>query len=378
MKFSIIIPFRNKESSRVQRCLDSLREQTVKDFEVCFIDFGSDIHAAKEIESLCQNYAFVNYIYSHTQGWFWSRSHALNTGIRHAQGDYVVTVDIDMIYSSNFIEIISERVQKNKLIHYHCYYLPENFKNYDKLRDLDLKGLELSNPDSAKGLFVVEKSILEQIQGFDQFYKIWGIEDMDMSRRLAYFGIKIEWLPPKKSPIFHQWHPVAHGDRRTPKGWQQTCVNHYHAKTKEDIVCPNPDWGKLLSEDERPILDLIRVQSNKIFTFERPIESAYNSFFLLFSKLQEGEVLSINQSFGIISPTESPSLLARFFNTINNLLSKTPLSYRITDLAGHEREIIDFHSTRDFLFYFLHPNRNLFSDYYWDVQKPSIKLWILK
>jgi len=237
MKFSIIVPYRNKEILSVRRCIDSLAKQSNKDFEFCFVDFGSDAHFAKEIKSLCQEYDFAKYIHSQTQGWFWNRSYALNTGIRHAQGDYIITIDIDMIYNPNFIEIISQQVAKNKLIHYHCYYLPEDFKNYDKLENLNLENLELSDSGSAKGLFVLEKSILQTIQGFDQFYKIWGIEDMDMSARLDFFGVKTTWLAPKLSPVFHQWHPLAHGDKRTPRDWQQVCIDRYHAKTKEDIIC---------------------------------------------------------------------------------------------------------------------------------------------
>lgn len=378
MKFSIIVPYRNRELLRVKRCIDSLARQSCQDFEFCFVDFGSDSEFAKEMKSLCAKYDFVNYIYSETRGRFWNRSYALNTGIRHAQGEYIVTVDIDMIYSANFMEIITQKAQKNKLVHYQCYYLSQNFKSYETIGSLNLDSLKLSNPEAAKGLFVVEKKILHSIQGFDQFYKIWGMEDMDMSMRLDYLGLEIEWLAPELSPVFHQWHPISHEEKRTPRDWQQLCLEHYYAKEKEDIRCQNPDWGKILLASERPILDAIKTQSKTTFSFQRPIESTYNSFFLAFNKLEKGEILSIEQSFDVITPSDSPSSLARLFGKFNKLIAKSSFSYRITDLAGHEREIIDFHTTRDFLFYFLHHNRNYFDDYYWDVQKPTIKLSILK
>ena len=90
MKFSIIVGFKNRDISRAKKSLDSFSSQSFTDFELIFIDYGSDELVSKEVQLLVQHYKFIKYYYSDTKGWFWNRAHAMNIGIKKAIGEIIL------------------------------------------------------------------------------------------------------------------------------------------------------------------------------------------------------------------------------------------------------------------------------------------------
>ena len=79
-EISIVFGYRNRDIARVKRCMDSLKNQTFSDFEVIFIDYGSDESFVRQVRPLIGRYAFAHYYYLYTAGYPWNRSHALNVG----------------------------------------------------------------------------------------------------------------------------------------------------------------------------------------------------------------------------------------------------------------------------------------------------------
>lgn len=65
-KIQIIIGYRDRDIERVERCLKSLEQQSNSNFNL----------------AVAQKFSFSSYKYSQTKGWFWIRSHALNTGVK--------------------------------------------------------------------------------------------------------------------------------------------------------------------------------------------------------------------------------------------------------------------------------------------------------
>lgn len=63
-EISIVIGFRNRELARVKNALDSLANQSLKDFELIFIDYGSDESIAQETRTVVGSYNFAKYYYS--------------------------------------------------------------------------------------------------------------------------------------------------------------------------------------------------------------------------------------------------------------------------------------------------------------------------
>ncbi|WP_338762444.1 glycosyltransferase [Bernardetia sp. ABR2-2B] len=383
-KFSFIVPYRNRDTKIAKRCLLSLQNQSFNqkeniDYEVIFIDYGSDKIISDELESFCQDLDKIKYVFNEVRGMFWSRSASINNGIYLAKGEYCIIADVDMIYSPNFLEEVNQNINQNTLLHYQCFYLNEGFE-YDKYLEnhsLKIKNLgqfEKSSKESAMGIVVIPTEKLKEIGAFDEYYRLWGIEDKDLNRRLLNYDYKqkleMKWLNAEKSPVFHQWHPAANNPLAQPKGWEKIVIDHYHNKyDKPELTIHKKtngiEIGKIYKKEERPALK--KYESNDIetnFDFEFPIEKAYSSFINQFMKLDKNECLILNQSFSLIDE-KATSKAAQGVRKINSLLEKIKISYRMTELLKHTYGNIDFYEVRDFLFYFIVDFEDFIEDYYY-------------
>jgi glycosyltransferase involved in cell wall biosynthesis len=104
---SIIIPVYNVESY-LNQCLESLKHQTLKDFEVILVNDGStdnSLSICKEYSSLLPNCQIIE---QKNQG----VSVARNTGIQNASGNYFYFMDSDDWVDLNFIETLTNEINK--------------------------------------------------------------------------------------------------------------------------------------------------------------------------------------------------------------------------------------------------------------------------
>jgi glycosyltransferase involved in cell wall biosynthesis len=80
---SVIIGVKDRKE-QLRRCLISLFSQVFTDFEVIVVDYGgSDTGLKDEVEG-------VGFTYIHSYASVFSRSKALNIGIRAAKGEYIL------------------------------------------------------------------------------------------------------------------------------------------------------------------------------------------------------------------------------------------------------------------------------------------------
>ena len=102
-KFSIIIPVYNVEKY-IDRCFNSIQNQTFHDYEVIVIDDGS---TDRSIE-IAKKYPF-QVIHQENQG----LSMARNNGIKVAKGEYILFVDSDDFLDLELLQKLSESIQNN-------------------------------------------------------------------------------------------------------------------------------------------------------------------------------------------------------------------------------------------------------------------------
>ena len=108
-KAVVIIP--NYNGNRyIRECLESLKQQTFRDFSVCVVDNGSQDGSDELIEKefpeaelirLDKNYGFAR---------------AVNEGIRRTGSEYVVLLNNDVVVNKNFLENLYKAIDNRKSV----------------------------------------------------------------------------------------------------------------------------------------------------------------------------------------------------------------------------------------------------------------------
>lgn len=106
MQFSIIIPVYNRPQE-IDELLESLCQQTLKDFEVVVVEDGS----REKCDLVCDKYRdrlSVSYHFKPNSGPGPSR----NYGAERSQGEYLIILDSDVIVPENYLAIVKEELDK--------------------------------------------------------------------------------------------------------------------------------------------------------------------------------------------------------------------------------------------------------------------------
>lgn len=120
IEVSIIIPIYNARKT-LSKCLDSIMEQTYKDFEIVLVDDGSTDGS----NLICDDYAhrFNNIIAYHQSNS--GVSNARNSGITYAKGRYLTFVDADDYVGSDFLSILMQKTNAD-FVYANSYFVGKN------------------------------------------------------------------------------------------------------------------------------------------------------------------------------------------------------------------------------------------------------------
>lgn len=221
-KVSIIIPTYNEEKV-ISNCLESLREQTLKDFEIILVDDGSTDKTLQIIENCRRRRA------SPLAGKLKIRnltllkqSHmgpgpARNLGVSIARGEILVFVDSDMTFAPIFLEKLIEPIERreakgtfskdelvanNENIWSICWGINEGWEK-GKRHPRDY-------PNEQKVFRAILKSEFDKVEGFDP---IGYTDDWTLSEKLGYLA--------KAAPgaVFHHENPGTLAEVFTQAKW---------------------------------------------------------------------------------------------------------------------------------------------------------------
>lgn len=124
---SIILPVHNT-SPYLEECLDSIHNQSFKDYELICIDDGSSDNSyeiLKKYEKIITNCKVIR---QSNQGVAIAR----NTGLKNVKGDYIIFIDSDDYVESNYLErLYSESCNNNAdvvICNFYRYYDTSNLK----------------------------------------------------------------------------------------------------------------------------------------------------------------------------------------------------------------------------------------------------------
>ena len=104
-KISVIIPVYNGEKT-LKQCLDSVLNQTYKDYEVIVVDNNSTDKTKQIIKEFQKKDKKIRYVLESKRG----RGAARNTGIKKSNGKIIVMTDSDCIVPTNWIRELTKPI----------------------------------------------------------------------------------------------------------------------------------------------------------------------------------------------------------------------------------------------------------------------------
>ncbi|TXB63794.1 glycosyltransferase family 2 protein [Phaeodactylibacter luteus] len=363
-RFSIITAFRNRDLERVRNSLDSLASQINQNFELIFVDYGSDEEVRTTVRPIVESYPFVTYIYNETRGMFWNRSHALNTGIRRAKGEITVLWDIDLMVEPAFLQKLEEQIDyRNTFTTHRCFYLPEGAKQ----KDYKQGSVLAKSKHDYVGLCTVDTDILQQIEGFDEYFQVWGAEDDDLYTRLEDSGLLRIMVNATDIPVYHQWHPTQ--APALPDMWYLKMVEHLFNKRK----MKRKGFGEILTKSNRPALSSFL---NKTYPNFQEIQLAENKTFYYNYLIKT--FLDDTKFNGYYIEHKFPQLVfsntgQRLLMVFNNVMKARELNFRLINRRQEERQELKG-NVYSFLKYFIGKNRDKIKDYYLDWREDGFLL----
>lgn len=270
-KITIVFAYRNRDVKRVELSLQSLSMQTDKNFKVCIIDYGSDEKYSKAVKNVVSKFSFSNYFYVGHSGLLWNKSKALNYGIKTAESDYIVTADVDVLFTPNFIEKVQLLKQADAFTLFKIGYLSQNVSQQQEQK-LNLIHIKTTHIGDTFGIGLYPKPVLERVGGLDEFFHFYGSEDEDLNARVELTGAKLNRC--HDVLLYHQWHPRYPKKRDEKLTVQPRLTNvlrinqrHFLQNKNNSITYHNSEnWGKsYLKEDALRLENLnYRIKLNNI------------------------------------------------------------------------------------------------------------------
>lgn len=146
-KISVIVPIYNVEKY-LERCLNSIINQTFNDIEVICINDGSTDNSGKILNKY-QKYTNFRIIEQTNVG----ISETRNIGLNLAQGDYISFIDSDDFIDSNFYEVLYNNAVKFKADIACAGIIRENEKKSAKI--IEYKNIQIT--DNIKDKFILSQ-----------------------------------------------------------------------------------------------------------------------------------------------------------------------------------------------------------------------------
>ncbi len=188
---SVVIPTYNRKKI-ISRAIESVLNQTYKNYEIIIVDDGSSDGTAEYIKELYNNK--INLIPQKNQG----ASSARNTGVAHAKGKYIAFLDSDDEWVQSKLEIQMAFLDKNPEVTLLCgrTYRADNINkvnSYLTERIIgDLFTTLYTHSFVSTPTVIVKRDILDQVGGFDLNYK--SAEDFDLWLKITK-NFKCAFLP---------------------------------------------------------------------------------------------------------------------------------------------------------------------------------------
>lgn len=259
MKISVIVPVYNRLEHLRALC-QCLIKQEEQPYELIISDDGSSQKILDFIGDLLPKMDFkAKHIYQQDLGF--RKTRALNNAVREAEGDILVFCDQDLIFPENYLKNVKKEIKKGIFLMSRPYSITENEKNiiisnFEKNKNY-IESIGMISKEyiisvrktlkkdrnrrilnkirlSKRGIrlvgmsYAMYKEDYIAVNGYDEKYMGWGLEDDDFGNRLVAFGVKGKEFnyEPIQLHLYHQFDPTK----------KQSANEKYYYEQKEKIL----------------------------------------------------------------------------------------------------------------------------------------------
>jgi len=262
-KVSVIISVYNAVQT-LKLVLTGYSRQSMQHFEVCIADDGSGPEVRALVDSFAQRSSFLTkYIFQQDEGY--RRARAINQAVQKSSSDYLIFADADCIPHRDFVRAhhdyrAAHAVLCGRRVHLGSALSAKITNQYilegrlDRLTPIRLasallgrgdhwdEGFTLRNrivhawinskrPSILGSNFSLERSLFEEVNGFNEDFIGYGGEDTELECRLRMAGARLLWVR-HRAIQYHVFHPARSGSRtnlplveRTQTLGRITCSN---------------------------------------------------------------------------------------------------------------------------------------------------------
>ena len=251
---SIIIGVKNRCDYRIVNSFKSLRCQNYDSrlLNVVLVDYDSDRQLVDKYKEICDRFS-VKYLRIENKP-LWNKSHCLNIAIRQIKTKYLCSSDVDVFFEKNYISECIKELQRNpyQVLLSSFYNTPNGLisSEIDVLGDYDrIKGLcgfqvtELGLSGALNpGVNLSLSCFYKAINGYDEYYTLWGSEDFDLIKRFSLLGLNVKDVS-KKCSWVHQAHEKHEGVNTHEEIMERIKMNKSYLNNTHSIVRNISGWG---------------------------------------------------------------------------------------------------------------------------------------
>lgn len=267
-RLSIIIPTYNRLEI-LKRCLRLLEEQSASrdSFEVLVVDDGSTDGTREYLESyVVASPLQARYFYQQNK----KQGVARNLGAQHARGDLLMFIGDDILATPVLVEqhlAFHDRYNTNRNMAVLGYirWAPDmkvtRFMNWVGEMGWQFGFSLIKDPmDLPFNFFYTSNISLPQQRfidcgGFDEDFREYGWEDIELSLRLKERGLKIVYNPEALAYHFHPTSLASFCQRQMKVGYSALCFFNKHPEMERFL---SMTWVPRYSIFKRSFLSLIR------------------------------------------------------------------------------------------------------------------------
>jgi len=236
--FSVVIPTFNRKEILEKVLLEfNLQDYPKDSFEVVVVDSSSTDGTEDLLSNFNANFNF-KYIIQPDKG----RGGARNTGVKVAQGEYILFTDADILPSTTLIKehsVAHNIYPASAIVGWEVRV--DSFEEYKKVLSRPPLRREFHSPFRKRlswlffltGNASVKKEFIMKAGGFDEEFKGYGWEDVELGYRLSRAGIPIYYW--RRAINFHL-HPVSWQEKLMIRKMAGNSLYYFYKKHKDKKI----------------------------------------------------------------------------------------------------------------------------------------------